>query len=153
MAELLEDVPLHVKRKIPLSFEAATKGPNEIKAPTAIRVHCNHQHCNGERRHERISQNTLWIDASTESDAAVIYVSVFYRCSNCEKNTKEFILRIELGLDFNQKENTCVKIYENPPFGQPIPKRLFHIIGEENRQHFLQARRAIARGLGVGAHA
>src|ERR1039457_6413862 len=47
----------------------------------------------------------------------------------------------------------CTKIYQEPPFGQPIPKRLFHIIGESNREHFLQARRAIARGLGIGAHA
>jgi hypothetical protein len=48
---------------------------------------------------------------------------------------------------------TCTKIYQEPPFGHAIPKRLFQVIGESNREHFLQARRAIARGLGIGAYA
>ena len=47
----------------------------------------------------------------------------------------------------------CTKIYQEPPFGRPIPKRLFQVIGEANRESFLQARRSIARGLGVGAYA
>src|SRR5262245_55863229 len=50
-------------------------------------------------------------------------------------------------------EGLCAKIYQEPAFGEPIPKRLFEVIGEENREPFLQARRAIARGLGIGAYA
>jgi hypothetical protein len=52
----------------------------------------------------------------------------------------------------NKCSGVCSKIYQEPTFGSPIPKRLFQIIGEANRDHFLQARRAIARGLGIGAY-
>ena len=45
-----------------------------------------------------------------------------------------------------------MKVFQDPLFGHPIPKRLFQVIGEENREFFLQARRAIGRGLGP-AHA
>ncbi|SRR5258708_432894 len=75
-----------------------------------------------------------------------------YGCSNCRTRVKIFSLKVvrEGERDYS---GTCTKIYQEPPFGLPIPKRLFHIIGEANREYFLQARRAIARGLGIGAYA
>jgi hypothetical protein len=47
----------------------------------------------------------------------------------------------------------CTKVFQEPTFGPPIPPRLFAVIGEENREHFLNARRSIARSLGIGAYA
>ena len=32
----------------------------------------------------------------------------------------------------------CMKIYQEPTLGEPISKRLFEVIGEDNREPFLQ---------------
>jgi hypothetical protein len=134
MAELLQDVPLHSAREM-LVFSF----------PESIDVHCDHEKCQGVRRHEKSKSDSFkghWNMAT--------YYSVSYSCSNCEISAKIFILKV---VDGQSPSVICTKIYQEPPFGQPIPKRLFHIIGEANREHFLQARRAIARGLGIGAYA
>jgi len=136
MGELLQNVPLHSPRKI-VSFVGALTG-----FPDEIRLHCDHNVCDGVRRHERNKLECfVWRSAS--------YYFVSYCCSNCNSNSQVFILK---GVEASQYTVVFTKIYQEPAFGQPIPKRLFHIIGEENREYFLQARRAIARGLGIGAY-
>lgn len=76
---------------------------------------------------------------------------LFFLCENCQTNFKLFILKLERDSGPTDTSAYCTKIYQEPTFGSPIPKRLYKLIGEENREHFLQARRAIARGLGIGA--
>lgn len=133
MAELLQATPLHSSRKMLL-----------LSFPDEIRVHCDNEKCDGVRRHTKFNS-----DSFTFHWKAVKYHTVSYGCSNCIISAKAFIIRVQ---DGGNASVICTKIYQEPPFGEPIPKRLFHIIGEANREYFLQARRAIARGLGIGAY-
>lgn len=133
MTELLQDTPLHSPRRLLLcSF------------PDEIRVHCDNEKCEGVRRHTKFESHHF----SFHWKAAGFHF-VSYSCSNCIVSAKAFIIRVQ---DGSNTSVICTKVYQEPPFGQPVPKRLFHIIGEANREHFLQARRAIARGLGIGAY-
>jgi len=108
-------------------------------------VHCDHERCGGDREHNK-GEGTYY---ALKDD---FYWYVPYLCRNCAQSVKVFGLKAQ-----RQGETSfggiCTKIYQEPPFGLPIPKRLFQVIGEANREHFLNARRAIARGLGIGAYA
>lgn len=143
MEQLLCDVPLHSPRIISSLFSQPQFG--SVNFPTSIRVHCDHQSCGGTRRHEKLSSGKYELRNT-------FYVFVTYRCTNCTTTGKVFGLKAER---FSETDNAdrCTKIYQEPTFGEPIPKRLFKVIGEDNREPFLQARRAIARGLGIGAYA
>ncbi len=112
--------------------------------PENIRVHCDHLKCGGIRRHWKHKDSQFQF-----SDGSSCYYYVVYVCSNCTTRVKIFGLKVEKTTVFT---GVCAKIYEEPAFGQPIPKRMYQIIGESNREYFLQARRAIARGLGIGAY-
>jgi hypothetical protein len=81
----------------------------------------------------------------------VIFRFVEYRCADCTRAIKLFGIRANW--DPEECDAFCTKIYEEPAFRDPIPKRLFEILGESNRESFLQARRAVARSLGIGAYA
>jgi hypothetical protein len=115
-----------------------------IAFPNEIRVHCDHKKCEGVRRHIKSGGNQFRFVND-------FYVFVVYSCTNCITDIKIFGLKLQQ--QGAKHTGICTKIYQEPPFGHPIPKRLFDMIGEPNREHFLQARRAIARGLGIGAYA
>jgi hypothetical protein len=143
-AQLLEEIPLHTRREIQRLFSVV--GNNEIKFPPSINLHCDGESCDGMRRHSLFGSSfsslfTLWS-----------FHQLIYLCENCRQEMKIFYVKAER-LNEQAVNGICSKIYQDPPFGDPIPKRLFKFIGEENREHFLQARRSIARGLGIGAYA
>jgi hypothetical protein len=142
MEELLQDVPLHSPRTIEVLFSQPQFG--NIAYPSEIWVHCEHQNCGGVRRHIKREDKKFQREEN-------FYCFVAYGCTNCAEYGKIFAIKVEQTAE-DDANGVCTKIYQEPPFGQPIPKRLFHIIGEANREYFLQARRAIARGLGVGAY-
>lgn len=142
MQALLEDSPLHSQRKI---FGVYDISSSEIQFPESIWLHCEHEKCDGKRRYLKAKTNQFRSKDLNYYDFAV------YVCSNCAQTVKVFATKSILD-EKQPRSGICTKIYEEPPFGQPIPKRLFHVIGESNREYFLQARRAIARGLGIGAY-
>lgn len=142
MEELLQDVPLHSPRAIEVLFSQPQLG--NIAYPSEIWVHCDHQNCEGVRRHVKREDRKFQREEN-------FYCFVVYGCTNCAEREKVFAIKAELKGE-DDADGVCTKIYQEPAFGQPIPKRLFHIIGEANREYFLQARRAIARGLGIGAY-
>src|SRR5262249_19759309 len=144
LEQLLCDVPLHSTRIISDLFSQPEHG--SVPLPDKIHVHCDHERCGGERRH------TKYASAQRFNIGNNFYLWVAYRCENCESALKVFGLKA-VRCDHTEREGLCAKIYQEPAFGEPIPKRLFDVIGEENREPFLQARRAIARGLGIGAYA
>lgn len=121
----------------------------KVEFPTDIHDHCANPKCEGVRRHERGD------DERSEPFHVLRsrYYYVSYVCTNCRSNTKFFGVKVEVEVPSRSTSAHCTKIYQEPPFGSPIPKRLFVLIGEDNREHFLQARRAIARSLGIGAYA
>jgi hypothetical protein len=143
LEELLQGVPLHAPRKIHTHYGGSTA---RIEFPPVIRVHCEGAQCDGVRRHQSVGQDSLFVDDDQ------YYFFVDYKCTDCQSLHKVFAVKAQ----WEEKTGTAwiyTKIYEEPPFGSPIPKRLSEVIGEENRNHFLKARRAIARGLGIGAYA
>jgi len=144
LEQLLCDISLNSPQIISSLFSQPEFGSLDL--PDEIRVHCDHEKCGGIRRHVRqTGSGCLEINN-------IFFVFAWYACTNCRSAVKVFGLRAER-YRTDSKEGRCTKIYQEPPFGQPIPKRLFELIGEDNRKHFLQARRAIARGLGIGAYA
>jgi hypothetical protein len=142
LGELLQDVPLHAPRAVQKLFFQPQYG--HLLVPEGLVLHC--AQCDGARRHQRADVERLKLDDT------YYYCFATFRCANCFKTAIVFGLKAQ-----RQGENIvpgiCTKVYQEPQFGHPIPKRLFSIIGETNREHFLQARRAIARGLGIGAYA
>jgi hypothetical protein len=144
ITELLQDAPLHEARNIRVLFFQPQFG--HILFPEQIQVHCDHSNCGGIRRHTKKKDTAFQIGEN-------FYGYVYYGCINCNHSIKVFAIKAERsGNGVTDYPGTCTKIYQEPSFGSPIPKRLFHVIGEANREYFLQARRAIARGLGVGAY-
>jgi hypothetical protein len=144
LEQLLEDQPLHSPLLIDYLYSNPANG--WLAFPVDIRVHCENPKCDGIRRHHR---------ESASSDFRVhgcVYGFVEYQCTDCTEFTKLFAVSAEWA-GTKCVSGECTKIYQEPALGSSIPKRLFRVIGEENREMFLQARRAIARGLGVGAYA
>jgi hypothetical protein len=144
MQQLLQEEPLHSRKLVSSLFNVPTSGL--IYFPEDIRVHCSHKDCLGIRRHRKEQRSDSFKVASQ-----IVYSFVEYRCTDCTRAIKIFGLRAEW--DQERSDGICTKIYQEPAFGNPIPKRLFEVIGENNRESFLQARRAAARGLGIGAYA
>jgi len=144
VGQLLCDVPLHSTRIISDLFSQPQF--RSIEFPSEIRVHCAHENCGGVRRHVKANRQDFKVGEN------VVYYFVEYGCTNCRSVVKVFGIKA-VRYNHTEREGLCTKIYQEPPFGEPIPKRLFDVIGEENREPFLQARRAIARGLGIGAYA
>jgi hypothetical protein len=144
LLQLLEEEPLHLRKLVSGLFSQPQFG--NISFPDDIRVHCPNQNCSGVRRHQKLQTS----DSFKVADQIVIRF-VEYRCTDCTHAIK--LLGVRANWNREDYDGFCTKIYEEPPFGNPIPKRLFEILGESNRESFLQARRAVARGLGIGAYA
>jgi len=142
--EMLENAPLHSARRVTFLFSQPEFG--NIALPEDIRVHCDNPKCDGTRRHWKHK------DSKFQFDEEWFYFHAVYVCSDCKTHVKIFTLKVQRE-GVKQYSGVCTKIYQDPPFGAPIPKRLFYVVGEANRESFLQARRAIARGLGIGAYA
>jgi hypothetical protein len=73
-----------------------------------------------------------------------------YDCKNCERAQRTFALLVVP--DENKSSGRVQKLGEFPPFGPPTPSRVMKLVGED-RELFLQGRRAELRGLGIGAFA
>jgi hypothetical protein len=143
LVEVLEGAPLHSPCHVRKLFSQPNFG--HLAMPSQIDVYCDHEKCQGVRRHVHREDTTFHV-------GEVFYTYASYQCINCMAAGKVFGLRAERKGE-NIVPGVCSKIYQEPTFGHPIPKRLFRVIGESNRQHFLNARRAIARSLGIGAYA
>jgi hypothetical protein len=109
-----------------------------------IKLHCDREGCEGERRFACTSGNYSF-DDNRESR----YLS--YACKDCGKSNKTFALAIVR--DKTTSSGWVTKYGEIPLFGAHTPRRVFDLIGEEYRELFLQGRRAENRGLGIGAYA
>jgi hypothetical protein len=148
MTVMLESVPLHSPRQVETLLDSSKATGCYVHFPSSINLYCKHETCGGVRRHnwEREFGASLFIWDRT------YYAFVAYACTNCLASKQVFGLKSV----WNGKQGAsgvCTKIYQEPPFGPPIPSRVFSIIGDANRECFLQARRAIARGFGIGAYA
>jgi hypothetical protein len=141
--EVMEQLPPHSVRTVPNLFERIQLLAVEL--PQNLTLHCESEICEGPpRRHVYGAREALEFD-----DFAYVYC--VYRCANCIQNKKIFGLKCQRHA--SSRHGICTKIYQEPTFGEPIPPKLFDVIGKENREHFLNARRAIARSLGIGAFA
>src|SRR4051812_20567078 len=118
--ELLQEAPIHSPRYVELLFGQAEFMHLDI--PHEIRVHCDE--CGGGRRH------TLDKEGGTFEYQDNSYQLIGYTCEDCTTSQKVFGLKSEK--EGKSVSGICTKIYQEPPFGEPIPKRLFQVIGEEN---------------------
>ena len=149
MEAFLVGEPIHSRKLVrSIISHSPANGWVSIIYPDDIWAQCDHDNCEGIRRHAKHGDDRFNLGE------LLFYCYVCYQCTNCRSSVKVFALKIENGSpSYGILSAYCTKLYQEPSYGQPIPKRLFRVIGEDNREHFLQARRAIARGLGVGAYA
>jgi len=118
MEDLLQDVPLHSGRVIQDLFTEH----GEIALPKDIHAHCDHNKCKGVRRH------VLGRRCTYLAEEGLYYSFARYGCVNCTESAKVFGLMAQR--EGEEYSGVCTKIYQEPLFGFPIPKRLFHVIGE-----------------------
>ena len=129
MDHLLIDEPLYSVQIVSDLF--SNPANRWINFPENIRIHCAHKDCGGIRRHQKEHSSNVFSVGHYD-----LYAFVEYVCTDCRTTVNVFGVRARLG---SGKCGQCVKIYQEPPFGHPIPKRLFRVIGEANRESFLQA--------------
>jgi hypothetical protein len=141
-AEFLVSKPPNVQAHVTELFESSAHGPS-VAGPE-IKLHCDREGCEGERRFECESgHHTL--------HGAYDCRFLTYVCKDCGKSRKRFAL--EIIRDKQTMSGWVKKFGEAPLFGAHTPRRVFDLIGEEYRELFLQGRRAENRGLGIGTYA
>ncbi|MBN1806236.1 MAG: hypothetical protein JW837_13390 [Sedimentisphaerales bacterium] len=89
-------------------------------------------------------------DTYSNLDGRAAIVGLRYCCRHCLKGEKWFSL-----LAFKNKDKRsggALKLGEWPIFGDPIPSKVFSLIGDD-RDLFLKGKRAEDQGLGIGAFA
>ncbi len=105
----------------------------------SLLLHC--EECSGPRWFD-CKESTVYPEEDTWKDGILRYV-----CRNCEKRLKKYALSTRLSRDGS---GVVFKYGEIPQFGDPLPSRVFTLIGPD-KELFLQGRRAENRGLGIGA--
>jgi len=144
-AEFLTSKPPNVQAHVTELFDRQVRGASGVSvAGPEIRLHCDREGCEGERRFTCTSGTHGF-----EGNAVTRFM--FYVCKDCGKSTKTFALYIVR--DKLTTSGWITKFGEMPQFGGHTPRRVFDLIGEEYRELFLQGRRAENRGLGIGAYA
>jgi hypothetical protein len=142
-ADFLANAPPDSSSEIRNLWERSGSNNFRTKTPDFV-LYCDSE-CDGFRVFTFESGSIYLHDKNWDFDF------LHYRCRNCQKKTKSFALA--LTMRGNAGEGTAVKLGEIPPFGPHTPARVFQLIGEENRELFLQGRRAENRGMGIGAFA
>jgi hypothetical protein len=84
----------------------------------------------------------VYVEQDVWKDGVLRYV-----CRNCERQVKKYAVSFKLGKEGN---GTAYKFGELPLFGDPLPTRIFSLIGPD-KELFLQGRRSENRGMGIGA--
>src|SRR5260370_41586577 len=121
-------------------------GSSNFKAQTPdVFLYCDSQECAGPRFFEYQS-GSLYVKPG-EWDFDFLH----YRCRNCRKKTKAFALAVTM--KGNAGDGIALKVVEIPTFGTHTPARLFKLIGEKDRDLFLQGRHTESRAMGIGAFA
>jgi hypothetical protein len=108
----------------------------------SLELHCDDKKCNGKRFFSSSSEVSLAYES--EDNFFIKYV-----CKNCNSYFKIYSVYIQL------KNHSLCSVYkygEVPPFGPPLPSKLFSIIGPD-KQLFLIGRRAENQGMGIGSFA
>ncbi len=118
----------------------------EINSPE-LELHCPHDLCNGVRFFRCTAVFSNSGQYLNKDHANYLYVT--YQCSNCKKTGKVYSLVAKLH-ENAQSRGTCYKLGEYPPYGPPVPSRLFKLIGPD-RDIFLKGRTCENQGLGIGA--
>lgn len=116
-----------------------------LKTPE-IHLHCSNETCQG----MRVFRNSEKTEVIFDKQNPTQQLFLVYRCSNCQRSTKTFAVRLTAALEKGAKSGLAVKFGELPPFGPPTPSRLVSLIGPD-RDALLKGRRCENQSLGIGA--
>jgi hypothetical protein len=125
-----------------------------------IKLLCDSEICGGGERFFECTGNDGTIILEWGSNSAA-HCFLFYRCKHCEESSKTYALYVSspapTRVDIKGKPTTiftgrCVKLGENPQFGERTPSKVISLIGGD-RELFLHGRRSENHGLGIGASA
>lgn len=143
LAEFLEAAPVLTREAVAIecSFEKGQMRPFRVTLPI-VRLYCGSKDCC------RIgifdSEQNVWSLGEMIGEEFV-----YYRCRQCRRTRKLYVLRIELRRD-SLTDATFTKIGEEPPAIGPTPRALQDLLGD-NWELYLKGRRAELAGLGIGA--
>jgi hypothetical protein len=144
MREMCESVPPGETRwvKSVAIVKHDRYGSNTLAVLPDIRLHCGSDECGGIRTFQPMSEHRLVSGKYNE-------LSVRFWCRNCRSSVKHYFFTFELNLG---GATNVLKLAEDPGFGDPIPARVFTLVGGE-RDYFLKGRRCENQGLGIAAFA
>lgn len=148
-AEFLQSSPPDAEREVVDWTTQHSRGAGTYSLyinQAKLQLHCDN--CEGIRTFDKANG---WI--SVEEDAPHL-VFLTYSCLNCIGDTGPSRKTFAVMIGGKRTLGLARKLGEHPPFGEPIPARVFQtLIGEDYRELFLKGRRAENRSLGIGAYA
>lgn len=146
--EFLEKVPPNQECEISDAMERKGSPPWRFIQPR-IRVHC--VACDGIRSFETHVVNATAFDLGISRSENVGPIVVHCFCVDCREFTKLIAVTVNARLDAKDLPFvTAMKYGEHPPFGDPIPPKVFSLVGPD-RTEFLKGRRCEYQGLGIAA--
>ena len=105
-------------------------------------IYCPSDSCEGRRNHSAQGEREF----VRRGFSTFLYLQ--FKCRNCRAHVKTVSVRFTAR---NGGKLTALKLGEYPPFGEPTPKALLKLVGDEHRKMFLSGRRCENQGLGIGA--
>jgi len=145
-ADLLAGYPPGHKAHVPDLAQPSPVSRGEWYLATPdLELHCDAETCKGTRLFACCDPPDDWLEPGKMSEAFLDY-----KCKNCGEGRKVFAVLAEL--DPSPPSGAAIKLGEHPPFGDPLPPGVNHLVGPD-RELFLQGRRAEQQTFGIGAFA
>lgn len=114
-----------------------------------IFIFCTSPSCEG-FRYFNVDQDDAVIDVY-DNECKDLYL--YYTCKNCNSSQKTYAVQLSLLVLANKPFSLKARKFgEFPPFGPPIPARIYKLI-KDDRELFLVGRRAENQGMGIGSFA
>ncbi len=141
-ADFLANSPPDSSSEISNLWALANISKGKVNTPDVF-LYCDSETCDGFRFFANYS-GSIYFDFGQWA-----FGFLHYRCRNCQETTKTYAVAVRSG---DSPSGHALKLGEIPSFGPHTPARVITLIGDD-RELFLQGRRAENRGMGIGAFA
>jgi hypothetical protein len=140
---LLEEIPPNTEIICSsLIQEILGNGICRLNSSIYLQLFCPTSTCNSYMQFAPLTNNPSGVSHSEAS-----YITLKFRCRNCNTTEKTFNLRTS---DDFKTQKVIQKLGEFPYFGKPMPKKVSKLLGSE-RKLFFKGRKCENQGMGVGA--
>ena len=136
-AEFLQTTPPEVADEV---ADLVYNAQRLYLAEPPLQLHCSV--CDGVRWFDK-NECSLYPEQGRWKDGILAYL-----CRNCKKVIKRYALTVHAVA--GKQSGKAYKFGEFPQFGDPLPTRIFTLVGPD-KELFLQGRRSENRGFGIGS--